>query len=66
MVARDETEWTELVEIGWNVLVGAETIGIVEAVTRAFANSPGHQDRPAFYGDGKASERIARVLASVL
>jgi len=66
VVARDETEWTELVELGWNVLAGAETGRIVEAVTKALGRHSGDQDRPAFYGDGRASERIANVLASVL
>jgi UDP-GlcNAc3NAcA epimerase len=62
IVARAETEWPELVEIGWNRLAGAktETIGAAaEAILREdFAAKP----RPDFYGDGHASVRIATVL----
>jgi UDP-GlcNAc3NAcA epimerase len=58
---RDETEWTELVEGGFNRLVGASE----EAIARAI-----NDDAPRFqpmnlYGDGKASEAILRVLLSV-
>ena len=62
VVAREETEWTELVEIGWNRIAGARTealIAAAEAILREdFANKP----RPEFYGDGRASARIGRVL----
>ncbi len=62
IVARDETEWTELVEIGWNRLAGAKTEAILaatEAVLREdFANKP----RPDYYGTGHAAARIVNVL----
>jgi UDP-N-acetylglucosamine 2-epimerase len=62
VVAREETEWTELVEIGWNRIAGARTealIAAAEAIVREdFANKP----RPDFYGDGRASARIGSVL----
>jgi UDP-N-acetylglucosamine 2-epimerase len=62
VVAREETEWTELVEIGWNRIAGAKTDSIVAAaeaiLNEDFANKP----RPDFYGDGHASARIAGVL----
>jgi UDP-N-acetylglucosamine 2-epimerase len=62
VVAREETEWTELVEIGWNRIAGAKTVSIVAAaeaiLNEDFANKP----RPDFYGDGHASARIAGVL----
>ncbi len=51
---RDETEWVETVQAGWNVLVGANADAIVRAV-RSFAPPMAHD---ALYGDGKASERI--------
>jgi UDP-GlcNAc3NAcA epimerase len=54
---RDETEWVETVETGWNILAGASTTAILEAV-RTVA-SP--RDRPALYGDGHAGDRIVEI-----
>ena len=55
---RDETEWIETVDAGWNTLAGAHTQRIVEAV-RTFAPPAA---RPPLYVCGVASERIAAVL----
>ena len=55
---RDETEWTETVGAGWNVLVGVDPNRIVAAV-RSFAPPT---ERPSLYVDGRASERIAAIL----
>ncbi|TFH48532.1 MAG: UDP-N-acetylglucosamine 2-epimerase (non-hydrolyzing), partial [Lysobacterales bacterium] len=57
---RDETEWVETVESGWNHLVGTRPKRLQQVVVAA--------ERPALdsltcYGDGQASERIATVLA---
>lgn len=57
---RDETEWVETVEAGWNVLVRADVESITKAVTTF--NPPDHQ--PAPYGDGEASHRIVKLLES--
>ena len=56
---RDETEWTELLATGWNVLAGANSRRIVQCVHdfRDFAS-----ERPALYGDGRACERIVEAL----
>jgi UDP-N-acetylglucosamine 2-epimerase len=55
---RDETEWVETVEAGWNILVGADSERIVEAV-RSFvpANS-----RPDLYGSGCAAASCVDLL----
>jgi UDP-N-acetylglucosamine 2-epimerase len=56
---RDETEWVETVQAGWNVLAGADTARIVKAV-RGFM-IPGVY--PALYGDGWAAAQIGDLLA---
>lgn len=62
IVARDETEWTELVEIGWNRLAGVTTEGIVSAVTAVLGEDFTNKPRADFYGDGHAAARIASTL----
>ncbi|MDV2482616.1 UDP-N-acetylglucosamine 2-epimerase (non-hydrolyzing) [Methanoculleus sp. Wushi-C6] len=57
---RENTEWVEMVEAGWNVLVGAERERIVRSI-REFA--PSLKQR-CIFGDGDASEEIARYLSS--
>jgi len=65
---RDETEWIELVEIGANVLVGADKERIVnvvcesEKVFEKFYSSLSQSTITNLYGDGKASERILNKL----
>jgi len=56
---REETEWVETVEAGWNVLVGSDPAAIEDALTRPF-HPTGH-DQP--FGDGNAAERVVEVLA---
>ncbi|WP_424020005.1 non-hydrolyzing UDP-N-acetylglucosamine 2-epimerase (plasmid) [Halorientalis pallida] len=55
---REETEWVETVEAGWNVLVGADADAISRNLDRRFAVST----KPQPYGDGDAAERIVRTL----
>jgi UDP-N-acetylglucosamine 2-epimerase (non-hydrolysing) len=55
---REETEWVETVEAGWNTVVGADAQKILEAVRNFRPNG----DRPPFFGDGKASKRIVKIL----
>jgi UDP-N-acetylglucosamine 2-epimerase len=56
---REETEWIETVESGWNVLVGADRQEIARAV-RDFRPPSEHPD---YYGDGHAADRIVEMLA---
>lgn len=55
---RDETEWVETVESGWNVLAGADYGRIIEAVD-AFKIP---MDYPPLYGDGHAAEKIINII----
>lgn len=57
---RDETEWVETVEAGWNKLVSPDVASIGHAV-RNFA-PPVATARPTLYGDGRAAQRIAAML----
>jgi UDP-N-acetylglucosamine 2-epimerase len=56
---REQTEWVETVEAGANVLVGASSTRILRAV-RAFERAGARVPRRHPYGDGHASERIAK------
>lgn len=56
---RDETEWIETVEVGWNQLVGANTEKILSAVQKP---KPFTIKMENFYGDGDAANKILELL----
>jgi UDP-GlcNAc3NAcA epimerase len=56
---RPSTEWVDTVELGANTLVDDDPERIVAAVVNA--RMP--DERPPLYGDGRASDRIAELLA---
>jgi UDP-GlcNAc3NAcA epimerase len=55
---RDETEWVETVQSGWNHVVGASTGKILDC----FEAIQIPEDRFEFYGDGMASSKIVDHL----
>jgi len=55
---RDETEWVETVDAGWNVLTGADTDRILAAVQ----SMKPPKERKTLYGDGRAAERCVAIL----
>lgn len=55
---REETEWVETVESGWNRLVGADAEKIKAAVNDWYPTA----NRPAYFGDGQAAEKIVDIL----
>lgn len=57
---RDETEWVETVELGWNTLVGADP----DRILAAMAGLQTPAVRPQVYGDGAAAERIVGAIAA--
>ena len=57
---RDNTEWVETVEAGWNTLVGLDR----DAALRALERPPPAGERPELYGGGHAAERVCAVLGA--
>jgi UDP-GlcNAc3NAcA epimerase len=59
---RDETEWVELVELGWNKIVGANEAKIVEAICDFKLPS----SKPLIYGEGDAADRIVSIIKNTM
>lgn len=58
VTVRDETEWTETVEVGWNILVGTNSAAIVHAARHFSPPSA----RPALYGEGRSVDEVVQLL----
>ena len=58
VTVRDETEWVETVNAGWNCLAGAETDRILAAIRGFRPSSP----RPPLYQDGGSVDAMVHVL----
>ncbi|MDN7025428.1 UDP-N-acetylglucosamine 2-epimerase (non-hydrolyzing) [Methanoculleus sp. FWC-SCC1] len=58
---RENTEWVETVEDGWNTLVGTDTAAIIAAASE-FAPAGGQR---AVFGDGNASRKIAEIISNL-
>jgi UDP-N-acetylglucosamine 2-epimerase len=56
---REETEWVETVQAGWNKLTGVD----VDAIQDAFEAWHPSAERPALYGNGNAAGEICRILS---
>jgi UDP-N-acetylglucosamine 2-epimerase len=57
---RDETEWIETVDAGWNRLVGSRS----DAVRQALNGWRLPAGRPDLYGDGRSAERVADLITN--
>jgi len=60
VTVRDETEWVELVELGWNRIVRPTGAHDVAEGVRAGLDTIGKSGEP--YGSGEAARRIAEAL----
>jgi UDP-N-acetylglucosamine 2-epimerase len=60
ITVRDETEWIETVQSGWNVLVGADSKKIVQQASAA--KEPLSETWESYYGKGDAANRICEEL----
>jgi len=55
---REETEWVETIDEGWNILVGTDR----EAIRKAVHALDPPPERKDLFGDGHAAEKIAELL----
>jgi len=55
---REETEWVELVQCGWNRLVGSDT----RAIRAALTDPIDLPEKPPLYGDGDAAGNVVAAL----
>lgn len=55
---RNETEWVETVKNGWNIITGTDKLNILNAIKNFIPKTP----QKDIFGDGKAGEKILKVL----
>lgn len=54
---REQTEWAETVDSGWNVLTGLDRDAVLAALER-----PLPSEHPDLYGNGEAGRRVAEAI----
>ena len=59
LTLREETEWVETVEAGWNRVVGINPDLILGTLLNWFPSG----ERPDIYGDGSTAEEIVEILS---
>jgi UDP-GlcNAc3NAcA epimerase len=55
---RDQTEWVETVQAGWNTIVGADS----KRIRQAFRSIEVPKEYPSFYGEGDCGAKILTTL----
>ncbi len=66
VIPRNETEWVELVEIGWNRLAGVERERIVKEILFLWNNNPELITNDRLLGQGDASHKITALIIDFL
>ena len=61
LTLREETEWVETIESGWNALVGTSVERIMKEADHAGGRRR-YLKRNRIFGDGKASQKIVQIL----
>jgi UDP-N-acetylglucosamine 2-epimerase len=61
LTLRDETEWTETVQVGWNKLVGVD----IDCIVNEWKTFSPPAAQPPIFGDGIAGEKIANILSEI-
>jgi UDP-GlcNAc3NAcA epimerase len=59
LTLREETEWVETVESGWNLLVGTKQERILTGLQHSF---PPADQQPRLFGDGQSAPVIVHIL----
>lgn len=58
---RNETEWVETVENGWNIITGTDKNKILDAIL----NFQPSENQKSIFGDGKASYKILEIIKDI-
>lgn len=61
---RDETEWVELVEMGWNRVIKPKSSTFIAKEILSALDSRGREGTP--YGEGKAVESVMKILSDLM
>lgn len=57
---RDETEWTELIHSGWNILCPPVSCDLISSIKKMLNTK--FYNHPDFYGDGKSADKILSLI----